>query len=171
MCHIWSWFFELSVFSNKGQLSSEYVAIYRNRSPNLVLLGCNIYLSFRSCDSCRRLPEPKHHSLGCNMSWEFLGVFTTFDAACEPLGKLRVFCLAHGARPTLFLIFMLFFVFLCCSMYCLFCVVLCIVCVCICVLYYCHRVATQLQLTYITSYHIYHIICHITYIISYHITT
>jgi hypothetical protein len=40
----------------------------------------------------------------------------------------------------------------CCSMY--FCVVLCIVCfvtfpvffVCICVLYYCHRVATQLQL-------------------------
>ena len=33
--------------------------------------------------------------------------------------------------------------YLCCSMYCLFCVVLCIVCV----LYYCHRVATQLQLT------------------------
>ena len=30
-------------------------------------------------------------------------------------------------------------------MYCLFCVVLCIVCVC--VLYYCHRVATQMQLT------------------------
>ena len=23
---------------------------------------CSIYLSFRSCDSCRRLPEPKHHS-------------------------------------------------------------------------------------------------------------
>jgi len=40
-------------------------------------------------------------------------------------------------------------------MYCLFCVVLCIVCVCICVLYYCHRVATQLQLTNI-SYHIIH---------------
>jgi len=37
--------------------------------------------------------------------------------------------------------------FLCCSMYCLFCAVLCIVCVCICVLYYCHRVATQMQLT------------------------
>ena len=38
---------------------------------------------------------------------------------------------------------------LCCSTYCLFCVVLCIVCVCVCVcvLYYCHRVATQLQLT------------------------
>jgi hypothetical protein len=46
--------------------------------------------------------------------------------------------------------------FLCCSMYCLFCVVLCIVCVCVCVcvckcvLYYCHRVATQLQLTNIS---------------------
>jgi hypothetical protein len=47
--------------------------------------------------------------------------------------------------------------FLCCFMY--FCVVLCIVCfvsfsvffVCICVLYYCHRVATQLQLN--MSYH------------------
>ena len=48
-----------------------------------------------------------------------------------------------------------------------FCVVLCIVCfmsfsvlfVCICVLYYCHRVATQLQLN--ISYHIsYHTITH-----------
>ena len=34
--------------------------------------------------------------------------------------------------------------FLCCSIYCLFCVVLRIVWVC--VLYYCHRLATQLQL-------------------------
>jgi len=69
-----------------------------------------------------------------------------------------------GARPVLFLIFVLFYVFLCCSMY--FCFVLCIFvlfyvwfvlcrslyCVCICVLYYCHRVATQLQLN--ISYHI-----------------
>jgi len=55
-------------------------------------------------------------------------------------------------------IFVLFYVFLCCSMY--FCVVLCIVCfvsfsvlfVCICVLNYCHRVANQLQLN--ISYHI-----------------
>jgi hypothetical protein len=38
-------------------------------------------------------------------------------------------------------------------MYCLFCVVLCLVFVCIRVLYYCHRVATQLQLniSYINS--------------------
>jgi hypothetical protein len=59
-----------------------------------------------------------------------------------------------------------------------FCVVLCIICfvtfpvlfVCICVQYYCHRVATQLQLN--ISYHIiYHIISYhvIPYIISYRI--
>ena len=36
------------------------------------------------------------------------------------------------------------------STYCLFCVVLCILCVCKCVLYWCHRVATQLQLTNIS---------------------
>ena len=39
--------------------------------------------------------------------------------------------------------------------------------VCICVLYYCHRVATQLQLN--ISYIIYHTLYHISYRISYHI--
>jgi hypothetical protein len=62
-------------------------------------------------------------------------------------------CKANArVKDALFLIFVLFCVFLCCSMY--FRVVLCIVCfvsfsvlfVCICVLYYCHRVATKLQL-------------------------
>ena len=47
-------------------------------------------------------------------------------------------------------------------MYCLFCVVLCIVCVCICVLYYCHRMATQLQLN------IYHTITWDTYVHAVH---
>jgi hypothetical protein len=70
------------------------------------------------------------------------------------------------ARPALFQIFVLFYVFfvlfLCifCAVLMHFCVVLCIVCfvsfsvlfVCVCVLYYCHRVATQLQLN--VSYHI-----------------
>jgi hypothetical protein len=56
-------------------------------------------------------------------------------------------------------IFVLFYVFLCYSMYCLFCDVLCILFVCKCVLYYGHRLSTHLQLTKI-SYHImsYHII-------------
>jgi len=55
-------------------------------------------------------------------------------------------------------IYALFYVFFCVVL-CIFCVVLCIVCfvtysvlfMCICVLNYCHRVATQLQLS--ISYH------------------
>jgi len=46
--------------------------------------------------------------------------------------------------------FVLFNVFLCCSIYCFF-VTFPVLFVCICVLYYCHRVATQLQLN--ISYH------------------
>jgi hypothetical protein len=64
---------------------------------------------------------------------------------------LRIFVLFY-------VFFMLFYVYFCCFTY--ICVVLCIVCfvtfpvlfLCICVLNYCHRVATQLQLTNI-SYH------------------
>jgi hypothetical protein len=50
----------------------------------------------------------------------------------------------------------------------------CVLFVCKCVLYYCHRVATQLQLTNISSYYIisYHIITYIIYhIMSYHIVS
>jgi hypothetical protein len=43
-------------------------------------------------------------------------------------GKTR----KDGARPALFLVVVLLYVFLCCSMYCLFCVVPCIVCVYMC---------------------------------------
>jgi hypothetical protein len=52
--------------------------------------------------------------------------------------------------------------FLCCSMYCLFCVILRFVCQC--VLYYCHRVATQLQLTNVSyrisciTYHMFNLL-------------
>jgi len=31
-----------------------------------------IYLSFRSCDSCRRLPKPKHHSCRLILSYQGL---------------------------------------------------------------------------------------------------
>jgi hypothetical protein len=85
---------------------------------------------------------------------------------------LYVHCLPcyFSKRLTSFTFFWgLFYIFLCCSMYCLFCVVLCIVCfvsscvflVCICVLYDCHLVATQLQLN--ISYYI------MSFYISYHI--
>jgi hypothetical protein len=67
--------------------------------------------------------------------WGFSVLFPQLQGKCQ--GKAR----KDGARPALFLIFVLFYVlfvffyvFLCCSMYCLcfsmyFCVVLCIVCV------------------------------------------
>jgi len=105
--------------------------------------------------------------------WGFSVLFPQLQGKRQ--GKTR----QDGARPELFLILVLLYVFcvllyvfLCCSMYFLCCsmyvcvalcifvlfyvcfVVLCIVCfvsfsvlfVCICVLYYCHRMATQLQL-------------------------
>jgi len=60
-------------------------------------------------------------------------LFPQLYGKCQ--GKTR----KDGARPALFLIsvlfyvfFVLFYVFLCCSMYSLFCVVLCIVCVYMC---------------------------------------
>ena len=63
--------------------------------------------------------------------------FPCFFLSCT--ANSRVKPRKHGARPALFQIFVLFYVFfvlfyvfLCCSMYCLFCVVLCIVCVYMC---------------------------------------
>ena len=48
------------------------------------------------------------------------------------LGKCQGKTCKDGARPALFLVVVLFYVFLCCSMYCLFCDVPCIVCVYMC---------------------------------------
>jgi len=78
------------------------------------------------------------------------GVFLCFFLSCEANARVKPAKTEHGPHSSYSL---------CCSMY--FCVVLCIVCflrfsvlfVCICVLYYCHRVATQLQLN--ISYHIF----------------
>ena len=70
-------------------------------------------------------------------------VFPRFFFSCKANARVNPAKTGHGPHSSLFL---------CCSMYSLFCVVLCIVCVCICVLYYCHQVATQLQLN--ISYHI-----------------
>jgi hypothetical protein len=75
------------------------------------------------------------------------------------------------AQPELFLIFVLFYVFLCCSMYWLFCDVLCIVCVCMCtelLLPGGYPIAVKYIIYHIIYCFIYHIIPHIiSYIISY----
>jgi hypothetical protein len=95
-------------------------------------------------------------------------VFPCFFLSCKANARVKHEKTGHSPHSSSFL---------CCSMY--FCVVLCIVCfvsfsvlfVCICVLNYCHRVATQLQLSisYHTTNHTisYHIISY--HIISYHI--
>jgi len=74
-------------------------------------------------------------------------VFPYFSLSCKANSRVKPAKTGHGRHSSQFL---------CCSMY--FCVVLCIfvlfyaLFVCICVLYYCHRVATQLQLN--ISHHI-----------------
>jgi len=70
-------------------------------------------------------------------------VFPCFFHSCKANARVSPAKIGHGPHSSKFL---------CCSMYCLFCIVLCIVCVCVCkcVVYYCHRVATQLQLTNIS---------------------
>ena len=112
--------------------------------------------------------------------WGFSVLFPQLWGKCQ--GKTR----KDGARPALFLFFVLFYVFLCCSMYCLFFEVLCIVCVYMCtvllppggypiaVKYIISNHIISYHISYhIISYHIisYHIISYhiISYIISYHI--
>jgi hypothetical protein len=104
-------------------------------------------------------------------------VFPCVFLSCKANVRVKPTKTGHGPHFSQFLCCSLYY--LCCSMY--FCVVLRIVCfvsfpvllVCICVPYYCHRVATQLQLN--ISYHIisHHISYHnISYrIILYHITS
>jgi len=105
--------------------------------------------------------------------WGSSVLFPQLQGKCQ--GKIR----KDGARPALFLIFVLFFfvyfvsfyVFLCCSMYCLFCVVLCIVFVHMCTVLLPpggYPIAVKYIISYRIIYNIYHII--IYRIISYHIS-
>ena len=88
---------------------------------------------------------------------------------------------SHSSRFCVVLCFSVVLCILCFVSFRVLCVCVCVcvcvrVCVCVCVLYYCHRVATQLQLTNISyhiisqyiTYHISHHIYHNIYIISYH---
>jgi len=82
-----------------------------------------------------------------------LEVFPCFFLSCKADARVKSAKTGHVPHSSKFFIVLCIF----CSMY--FCVVLCIcfvsfsvLFVCICVLYYCHRMATQLQLTCIISY-------------------
>jgi len=86
--------------------------------------------------------KPFSINFGCSMI--FFSPPKHPDGPWDPLGFLG--SRKDGARPAIFLIFVLFYVFfvlfyvffvlfyvfLCCSTYCLFCVVICIVCVYMC---------------------------------------
>ena len=89
--------------------------------------------------------------------------FPCIILSCKANARVKPAKTVHGPQSSkLFVFFYVFFV-LCRSAYCV-CVCVC-VCVCKCVLYYCHRVATQLQLTNI-SYHF--ISYHVVYSVIYH---
>ena len=108
----------------------------------------------------------------------WLRFFPCFFLSCKANARVNPAKTGHGPHCSeIFVLFCVLFV-LCCSVYCA-CVCVCVcVCVCKCVLYYCHRVASQLQLTNIPCHILYHISYHIvsyhiiiTYIISYHIVS
>ena len=77
----------MSVFVPKVTLL--LVVVYESVVQNLLWQIFRwIYLSFRSCDSCRRVPEPKHHSFLFN-HWSAAEDFfrpknSTASAGCEP---------------------------------------------------------------------------------------
>ena len=77
------------------------------------------------------------HRASWHSSATLTEVLPCFFLSCKANARVKPTKMGHGPHSSKFL---------CCSTYCLFCVVLCIV-VCKCALYYCHRVATQLQLT------------------------
>ena len=45
-----------------GQCAADFMKLNTDETKFGLDYVFSVYLSFRSCDSCRRLPEPKHHS-------------------------------------------------------------------------------------------------------------
>ena len=77
-----------------------------------------------------------------------------FSLSCKVNARVKHAKMGHGPHSSkISVLFCVLFV-LCRSVYCVcMCVCVCVcVCVCKCVLYYCHRVATQLQLTDISCH-------------------
>ena len=73
--------------------------------------------------------------------------FPCFSLSCKANDRVYLAKTGHGLHFSLIVLFHV----LCCSMYCFVSIVsFCVLFVCKCVLYYCHRMATQLQLTNIS---------------------
>jgi len=87
-------------------------------------------------------------------SWHFSATltegFSCFFLSCKTNARVKPAKTGHGPHSSKIFVLLYVLFVLCRSVYCS-CVCVC-VCVCKCVLYYCHRVATQLQLTN-KSYH------------------
>jgi hypothetical protein len=81
------------------------------------------------------------HRASWHSSATLTEIFPCFFLSCKANARVKPTKTGHG--PHSFQVFVLFYVLFVC-------VVLCIV-FCKCVLYYCHRVATQLQLTNISN--------------------
>ena len=75
-------------------------------------------------------------------------VFPCFFLSCKANARVKPAKTQHGPHSSKIFVFFCVLFVLCRSVYCV-CVCVC-VCVCKCVLYYCHRVATRLQLTNIS---------------------
>jgi len=95
------------------------------------------------------------HRANWNSSAPLTEVFPCFFLSCNANARVNPAKTGHGPHSSkIFVLFYVLFI-LCRSVHCL----------CDCLLYYCHRVATQLQLTNISYLSIIYIIYHI---VSYH---
>jgi hypothetical protein len=125
---------------------------YRPYEKLLLVFSVLLYLCLQRCKNVHPVSQKND-----NKEYRILILTEVFPCFfLQLLGKCQGKTRKDGARPALFLVVVLLYVFfLCCSMYVR---VLCIVCfvtfpvlsVCIYVLNNCYRVATQLQLTNIS---------------------
>jgi hypothetical protein len=114
---------------------------------------------------CVMFQYPWPHSSLCHLCTANLTeIFSCFFLSYKANARVKPAKTGHGPHSTKLLV--LFYVFLCCSMYCIF-VSFFVLFVCVYVLYDCHRVATQLKLN--ISYHIGRYLYHICLILDRHL--
>ena len=97
------------------------------------------------------------HAFPCSEVFPCPVVFPCFFLRCKANARVKSAKMGHSPHSSKISVLFYVFFLLCSSVYCV-CVYVCVcVCVCVCVLYYCHWVATHLQLTDISEY----LMCHI----------